>query len=151
MWVSRGDGISVARYAEVLPLLRSVSSAFSPPFFEKERRKVTQGEYSKICSAAKSCNMTVSSFVRARCLGYKPKNKLSNEEIKLLGNLAKCRIDMVNFANALSGLTNEQKLSLFRNYRVMFDWYERVVPITNAVVDYLQSVQKVNDFPSSST
>lgn len=96
-------------------------------------------------------NMTVSSFVRARCLGYKPKNKLSNEEIKLLGNLAKCRIDMVNFANALSGLTNEQKLSLFRNYRVMFDWYERVVPITNAVVDYLQSVQKVNDFPSSST
>lgn len=113
--------------------------------------KVTQGEYSKICSAAKSCNMTVSSFVRARCLGYKPKNKLSNEEIKLLGNLAKCRIDMVNFANALSGLTNEQKLSLFRNYRVMFDWYERVVPITNAVVDYLQSVQKVNDFPSSST
>ena len=105
---------------------------------------MTQGEYSKICSAAKSCNMTVSSFVRARCLGYKPKNKLSNEEIKLLGNLAKCRIDMVNFAN-------EQKLSLFRNYRVMFDWYERVVPITNAVVDYLQSVQKVNDFPSSST
>lgn len=96
-------------------------------------------------------NMTVSSFVRARCLGYKPKNKLSNEEIKLLGNLAKCRINMVNFANALSGLTNEQKLSLFRNYRVMFDWYERVVPITNAVVDYLQSVQKVNDFPSSST
>lgn len=54
--------------------------------------KVTQGEYSKICSAAKSCNMTVSSFVRARCLGYKPKNKLSNEEIKLLGNLAKCLI-----------------------------------------------------------
>ena len=106
--------------------------------------KVTQGEYSKICSAAKSCNMTVSSFVRARCLGYKPKNKLSNEEIKLLGNLAKCRIDMFNFANALSGLTNEQKLSLFRKY-------ERVVPITNAVVDYLQSVQKVNDFPSSST
>ena len=106
--------------------------------------KVTQGEYSKICSAAKSCNMTVSSFVRARCLG-------SNEEIKLLGNLAKCRIDMVNFANALSGLTNEQKLSLFRNYRVMFDWYERVVPITNAVVDYLKSVQKVNEFPSSST
>jgi hypothetical protein len=113
--------------------------------------KVTQGECSKICSAAKSCNMTVSSFVRARCLGYKPKNKLSNEEIKLLGNLAKCRIDMVNFANALSGLTNEQKLSLFRNYRVMFDWYERVVPITNAVVDYLKSVQKVNEFPSSST
>ena len=31
--------------------------------------KVTQGEYSKICSAAKSCNMTVSSFVRARCFG----------------------------------------------------------------------------------
>lgn len=113
--------------------------------------KVTQHEYDKISIMAKQCGMSVSGLVRTRCLGYKPTYKLSNEEVKRLKNLADCRTDMVNFANALSGLTNEEKLALFRNHRMMLQWYEMVADITKAVTEYLRSVQKGNEFPVCST
>lgn len=113
--------------------------------------KVTLHEYDKICFMAKQCGMSVSGLIRARCLDYKPAYKLSNEEVKRLKNLADCRTDMVNFANALSGLTNEEKLALFRNHRMMLQWYEMVADITKAVAEYLRSVQKGNDFPVCST
>ena len=113
--------------------------------------KVTNSEYDKIRLAAQQCGMSLSGLVRARCLGYKPTFKLSDEEVKRLKNLADCRMDMVNFANALSGLTHEEKFALFRNHRMMLQWYEMVADITKAVADYLRSVQKGNDFPASST
>lgn len=113
--------------------------------------KVSKHEYDKICFMAKRCGMSISGLVRARCLDYKPTYKLSPEDLKRLKNLADCRTDMVNFANALSGLTNEEKLALFRNHRMMLQWYEMVSDITKAVADYLRSVQKVNEFPTSTT
>ena len=113
--------------------------------------KVSKYEYDKICLMAKRCGLSISSLVRARCLDYKPVYKLSPEDLKRLKNLADCRTDMVNFANALSGLTNEEKFALFRNHRMMLQWYEMVADITKAVADYLRSVQKVNEFPTSTT
>lgn len=108
--------------------------------------KVTDSEYKKIKALAKKCSLTVSSFGRARFIGYEPKQGLTEEEFKRLGYLASCRVDMVNFANALSGLTRDEKLQLFRNHRQMYDWYSIVAPITNAVVEYMQFIQKANVF-----
>lgn len=108
--------------------------------------KVTDSEYKKIKAMAQKCSLTVSSYGRARFVGYEPKQGLTEEEFYRLGNLALCRVDMVNFANALSGLTREEKLQLFRNHRQMYDWYCLVAPITNAVVEYMQFIQKANIF-----
>lgn len=108
--------------------------------------KVTDSEYKKIKTVAQRCSLTVSSFGRARFIGYEPKQGLTEEEFERLGDLALCRVDMVNFANALSGLTRDEKLQLFRNHRQMYDWYCLVAPITNAVVEYMQFVQKANIF-----
>ena len=58
---------------------------------------------------------------------------------------------MVNFANALSGLTKEEKLSLFRNHRIMLDWYEKVAPVTDLVIEYLQFVMKTGVFRPRTT
>ena len=125
------------------------------PKAEKRNRvvvtKVTTKEFYKMKILAKRCDMSVSSYIRARSLGYEPKERLSSDEVKSLKNLADCRIDMVNFANALSGLTDLEKLALFRNHKMMFQWYELVASITDAVTEYLQSVQKSNDCSSRST
>ena len=67
--------------------------------------KVTEQELSQIKSTADQCGMTRSDFIRARALGYKPRQRLSDRELDGLRQLAACRTDMVNFANALHGLT----------------------------------------------
>ena len=94
--------------------------------------KVTEQELSQIKSTADQCGMTRSDFIRARALGYKPRQRLSDRELDGLRQLAACRTDMVNFANAL-------------------EWYEKVAHVTNRVADFLQSAQTANSYPAGTT
>ena len=113
--------------------------------------KVTSQELSIIKSNAEQCGMTRSDFIRARALGYKPRQRLSDRELDGLRQLAACRTDMVNFANALHGLTDNEKIKLFRHQPTMLDWYEKVAYVTNSVTDFLQSAQTVNSYPAGTT
>ena len=113
--------------------------------------KVTSQELSIIKSNAEQCGMTRSDFIRARSLGYKPRQRLSDTELDGLRQLATCRTDMVNFANALHGLTDNEKIKLFRHQPTMLDWYEKVAYVTNSVTDFLQSAQTVNSYPAGTT
>ena len=72
--------------------------------------KVTEQELAQIKSTADQCDMTRSDFIRARALGYKPRLRLSDTELDGLRQLAACRADMVNFANALHGLNDNWKI-----------------------------------------
>lgn len=109
--------------------------------------KVTEQELKQIKETAEQCGMTRSDFIRARALGYKPRQRLSDRELDGLRQLAACRTDMVNFANALHGLTDNEKLRLFRQQPKMLDWYEKVAYVTNRVADFLQSAQTANSYP----
>lgn len=113
--------------------------------------KVTEQELSQIKETASRCGMTRSDFIRARALGYKPRQRLSDRELDGLRQLAACRTDMVNFANALHGLTDNEKIKLFRHQPTMLDWYEKVAYVTNSVTDFLQSAQTVNSYPAGTT
>ena len=113
--------------------------------------KVTSQELSIIKSNAEQCGMTRSDFIRARSLGYKPRQRLSDTELDGLRQLATCRTDMVNFANALHGLTDNEKIKLFRHQPTMLDWYEKVAYVTNSVTDFLQSAQTANSYPAGTT
>ena len=113
--------------------------------------KVTEQELSQIKSTADQCGMTRSDFIRARALGYKPRQRLSDRELDGLRQLAACRTDMVNFANALHGLTDNEKLRLFRHEETMLEWYEKVAHVTNHVADFLQSTQTANSYPAGTT
>ena len=113
--------------------------------------KVTEQELSKIKSSAAQCGMTRSDFIRARSLGYRPRQRLSVAELDGLRQLAACRTDMVNFANALHGLTDSEKIRLFRHQPTMLEWYEKVVQVTDHVTDFLQSAQKANSYPTGTT
>ena len=113
--------------------------------------KVTDQELSKIKSTAEQCGMTRSDFIRARALGYRPRQRLSDKELDGLRQLALCRTDMVNFANALHGLTDDEKVRLFRHQPTMLEWYEKVAQVTNHVTAFLKSVQVANRYPAGTT
>ena len=113
--------------------------------------KVTAQELSKIKSSAAQCGMTRSDFIRARALNYKPRQRLSCTEVDGLRQLAACRTDMVNFANALHGLSDSEKIRLFRHQPTMLEWYEKVAKLTDCVTDFLQSAQKANCYPAGTT
>lgn len=113
--------------------------------------KVTVQELSQIKETASRCGMTRSDFIRARVLGYKSRQRLSDRELDGLRQLAACRTDMVNFANALHGLTDNEKLRLFRHEETMLEWYEKVAHVTNHVADFLQSTQTANSYPAGTT
>ena len=113
--------------------------------------KVTEDELTRIKSTANQCGMTRSDFIRARALGYKPRLRLSDAELDGLRQLAACRTDMVNFANALHGLSDNEKVKLFRHQPTMLDWYEKVAYVTNRVTDFLQSAQTANSYPAGTT
>ena len=104
--------------------------------------KVTSQELSIIKSNAEQCGMTRSDFIRARSLGYKPRQRLSDTELDGLRQLA---------ANALHGLTDNEKIKLFRHQPTMLDWYEKVAYVTNSVTDFLQSAQTANSYPAGTT
>lgn len=113
--------------------------------------KVTEQELTQIKSTANQCGMTRSDFIRARALGYKPRLRLSDAELDGLRQLAACRTDIVNFANALHGLNDNEKIRLFRHQPTMLDWYEKVAHVTNRVTDFLQSAQTANSYPAGTT
>lgn len=113
--------------------------------------KVTEQELAQIKSTADQCGMTRSNFIRARALGYKPRQRLSDKDLDGLRQLVACRTDMVNFANALHGLTDNEKIRLFRQQPIMLDWYEKVAFVTNRVTDFLQSAQTANSYPAGTT
>lgn len=113
--------------------------------------KVTEQELLQIKDTAEQCGMTRSDFIRARALDYRPRKRLSVTEVDGLRQLAACRTDMVNFANALHGLNDSEKVRLFRHQPTMLEWYENVAHITDRVTDFLQSAQKANSYPAGTT
>ena len=113
--------------------------------------RLSEKEYRMAGLLAKRCGINRSALFRSLLYSVQLKARLSDEEKTLLRNLGDSRRDMVNFANALSGLTKEEKLSLFRNHRIMLDWYEKVAPVTDLVIEYLQFVMKAGYFQPRTT
>lgn len=102
--------------------------------------KITTRERQKIHDLAARCRLTPSDYMRHRALGYEPPSALTAEETALLRNLDGCRVDILNFANALAGMKNEERMRLFQKVSFMLEWYRQVVPVTNAVTEFINSV-----------
>ncbi len=113
--------------------------------------RLSEKDYRMARLLARRCGINKSALFRSLLYSVQLKARLSDEEKALLRNLGDSRRDMINFANALSGLTKEEKLSLFRNHRMMLEWYENVAPVTNLVIEYLQFVMKAGYFQPRTT
>lgn len=104
--------------------------------------RLTEEEHSKAKRDAAHSGMKLSAYARSLFHSVNLRARLTDEEKELLRHLGSSRADMVNFANALSGLSRDEKLALFRNHRMMFEWYNKVAYITNLVEEYLKSVMR---------
>jgi hypothetical protein len=110
---------------------------------EQVHCKVTPKESLEIGITAKKCGLSVSSFLRARALGYEPVARLTEVERSLITKLSQCRADIANFTNAINGLTSEEKIKLFHNRMLMEKWYNEVVPIADAVSEFIREVRNM--------
>ena len=61
--------------------------------------KVSPRQKEHIKSLAEQCGMTVSDYLLARAYNYKPKARLTKEEVALLQNLDNCRADLVKYTS----------------------------------------------------
>lgn len=111
--------------------------------------KVTPQQKEEIQSFASQCGMTVSNYLLARAYNYKPKSRLTKEEIQLLQNLDNCRADLVNYVSALHGMNNKQRLDMFNRYPFMVGWLQKLGNVANSVCQFLDGVRAQNNIPSN--
>lgn len=111
--------------------------------------KVTPQQKEEIQSFASQCGMTVSDYLLARAYNYKPKARLTKEEIQLLQNLDNCRADLVNYVSALHGMNNKQRLDMFNRYPFMVGWLQKLGNVANSVCQYLDGIKVQNNIPSN--
>ena len=93
--------------------------------------------------------MTVSDYLLVRAYNYKPKARLTKEEIQLLQNLDNCRADLVNYVSALHGMNNKQRLDMFNRYPFMVGWLQKLGEVANSVCQFLDGVRVQNNIPSN--
>ncbi len=102
--------------------------------------KITAAERIHIQETARKCGLPPSEYMRQRAIGYEPPSTLTAEESELLHNLDNCRVDIINYANALAGMKREQRMAMFNRVPFMLEWYKQIIPVTNAVNDFINSV-----------
>lgn len=84
--------------------------------------KVSPLQKENIKKLADRCGMSVSSYLLARAYNYRPKARLTDDELAAMKEFVATRADVTNYANALKALTNEERLALFRRYDFMLEW-----------------------------
>ena len=102
--------------------------------------KVSPKEKAEIKAKAEKCGMTPSEYLRHRGLDYEPTAATTKEERMLMQNLDGCRSDIVNYANAISGMDPEERKRMFQRVPSMLKWYRLTYPISEAVKEFILSV-----------
>ena len=114
------------------------------------KAKVNSHQKQHIEQAADECGLSVSDYIVYRCYGYEPHSRLSQEEETLLQNLMGMRTDLLKYHSALNAMKMAKRTDLFDNVPTMYKWYQLIVPITNAVIDFVNNVrQRKSDLPDS--
>ena len=88
--------------------------------------KVSPQKKENIKKLAERCGMSVSSYLLARAYNYRPKARLTDDELAAMKEFVATRADVTNYANALKALTNEERLALFRRYDFMLEWGQTI-------------------------
>lgn len=113
---------------------------------EEEKRtilmgtKVNQEEAEKIKFLAEKCGMTVSRYMRESALGNKIYYPLTPEDQKDLAVLKDVRVDIVNYGNALKGLSQNDRKYLFDNTPYLRDMWPKVWGVAKEIKKYLNAV-----------
>lgn len=110
---------------------------------------VTPAQKRRIEALAASCDLTMSDYVAMVLSGYEPKTRLSACEVELLERLIVPMDHVEKFANAMRGMSQENRRLMFNNLPRMREWYEAVRPLARKIHEYISAVQRDNVLPGA--
>lgn len=110
--------------------------------------KVSPIQKAYIKKLADRCGMSVSSYLLARAYNYRPKARLTDNELVAMKEFAATRADVTNYANALKALPNEERLALFRRYDFMLEWGQTINNEMQRLSAFLNRMNIPNALPT---
>lgn len=110
--------------------------------------KVSPIQKAYIKKLADRCGMSVSSYLLVRAYNYRPKARLTDNELAAMKEFAATRADVTNYANALKALPNEERLALFRRYDFMLEWGQTINNEMQRLSAFLNRMNIPNALPT---
>lgn len=110
--------------------------------------KVSPIQKAYIKKLADRCGMSVSSYLLVRAYNYRPKARLTDNELAAMKEFAATRADVTNYANALKALSSEERLALFRRYDFMLEWGQTINNEMQRLSAFLNRMNIPNALPT---
>ena len=110
--------------------------------------KVSPTQKADIKKLADQCGMSVSSYLLARAYNYRPKARLTDNELAAMKEFAATRADVTNYANALKALSREERFALFRRYDFMLEWGQTINNEMQRLSAFLNRMNIPNALPT---
>ena len=91
--------------------------------------RCTDEVWSQLKELAKECGISLNRYLIETGLKHHPRQRLIKEEVDALNSLAFARTDLIKISNALSNMTDEEKLKLFKSEKFMTWWIKSVAEL----------------------
>ena len=91
--------------------------------------RCTDEVWSQLKELAKECGISLNRYLTETGLKHHPRLRLTKEEVDTLNSLVFARTDLIKISNALSNMTDEEKLKLFKSEKFMTWWIKSVAEL----------------------
>ena len=91
--------------------------------------RCTDEVWSQLKELAKECGISLNRYLTEAGLKHHPRQRLTKEEVDALNSLVYARTDLIKISNALSNMTDEEKLKLFKSEKFMTWWIKSVAEL----------------------
>ena len=91
--------------------------------------RCTDEVWSQLKELAKDCGISLNRYLTETGLKHHPRLRLTKEEVDALNSLVFARTDLIKISNALSNMTDEEKLKLFKSEKFMTWWIKSVAEL----------------------
>ena len=91
--------------------------------------RYTDEVWSQLKELAKECGISLNRYLTETGLKHHPRLRLTKEEVDALNSLVFARTDLIKISNALSNMTDEEKLKLFKSEKFMTWWIKSVAEL----------------------
>ena len=91
--------------------------------------RCTDEVWPQLKELAKECGISLNRYLTETGLKHHPRLRLTKEEVDALNSLVFARTDLIKISNALSNMTDEEKLKLFKSEKFMTWWIKSVAEL----------------------
>ena len=91
--------------------------------------RCTDEVWSQLKELAKECGISLNRYLTETGLKHHPRLRLTKAEVDALNSLVFARTDLIKISNALSNMTDEEKLKLFKSEKFMTWWIKSVAEL----------------------